>query len=65
MNINFEELHHSTIKRRGNKFNTDNQVIGVRNGREETPDDSQSTSTFSFTAFFMESACLSMIHVSL
>ena len=34
--------------------NSDVQVTAVRYGGEETPDDSQSTPTFNFTAFFME-----------
>ena len=38
----------------GDQSESDAQATAVRNGREETPDDSQSTSTFNFTAFFME-----------
>jgi len=43
-----------SIKGKGDKSESDAQATAVRNGREETPDDSQSTSTFNFTAFFME-----------
>ena len=51
-----------SIKGKGDKPESDTQTTAVRNGRKETPEDSQSTSTFNFTAFFME-ICLGVIPV--